>query len=105
MLIDFQLVVVGDQSTGKSSVLQAVTEIPFCINDKMCTRFATEIVLRRMPPNDPTIVEICIVPDADETPERKKTLSAWRPEGFDPKDGLNKLMMLSIFQQVRIPCL
>ncbi|KAH6713320.1 dynamin family protein-like protein [Leptodontidium sp. MPI-SDFR-AT-0119] len=42
-----QLVVCGDQSAGKSSVLEALTEIPFPRNDNLCTRFATEIILRR----------------------------------------------------------
>lgn len=39
-----QLVVCGDQSAGKSSVLEALTEIPFPRNDNLCTRFATEII-------------------------------------------------------------
>ncbi len=42
-----QLVVTGDQSSGKSSVLEAITEIPFPRKENLCTRFATEIVLRR----------------------------------------------------------
>ncbi|KAF2036298.1 GTP-binding protein [Setomelanomma holmii] len=42
-----QLVVCGDQSSGKSSVLEAITEIPFPRNENLCTRFATEIILRR----------------------------------------------------------
>jgi GTPase SAR1 family protein len=42
-----QLVVCGDQSAGKSSLLEALTEIPFPRNDNLCTRFATEIILRR----------------------------------------------------------
>lgn len=33
-----QLVVCGDQSAGKSSVLEALTEIPFPRNDNLCTR-------------------------------------------------------------------
>lgn len=41
-----QLVVCGDQSSGKSSVLEAITEIPFPRRENLCTRFATEIVLR-----------------------------------------------------------
>lgn len=44
-----QLVVCGDQSSGKSSVLEAITEIPFPRKENLCTRFATEIVLRRDP--------------------------------------------------------
>jgi len=42
-----QLVVCGDQSSGKSSVLKAITEIPFPRKENLCTRLATEIVLRR----------------------------------------------------------
>ena len=42
-----QIIVVGDQSSGKSSVLEAITEIPFPRKDGRCTRFATQISLRR----------------------------------------------------------
>jgi hypothetical protein len=49
-----QLVVCGDQSSGKSSVLEAVTEIPFPRKENLCTRFATEVMF--MPPNFVTMV-------------------------------------------------
>lgn len=94
-----QLVVVGDQSTGKSSVLQAVTEIPFAIDDKMCTKFATEIVLERTPPNHPTEIEVSIMPDLEDTEERKHELLSWRPSPFDPRAILDKAAMLDIFRQ------
>lgn len=55
-----QLVVCGDQSAGKSSVLEALTEIPFPRNDNLCTRFATEIILRRANVNSLTIK---LIPD------------------------------------------
>ncbi|KAL5323754.1 hypothetical protein ACEPPN_008295 [Leptodophora sp. 'Broadleaf-Isolate-01'] len=42
-----QIVVVGDQSAGKSSVLEAITGTPFPREAGACTRFATEIRLRR----------------------------------------------------------
>lgn len=42
-----QIVVCGDQSSGKSSVLEAITEIPFPRKESLCTRFATEIILRQ----------------------------------------------------------
>lgn len=38
-----QLIVCGDQSSGKSSVLEAITEIPFPRKENLCTRFATEV--------------------------------------------------------------
>ncbi|KAL3482061.1 P-loop containing nucleoside triphosphate hydrolase protein [Aspergillus californicus] len=42
-----QLVVVGDQSSGKSSLLEALTGLSFPIASDLCTRYATQIVLRR----------------------------------------------------------
>lgn len=41
--------VVGDQSSGKSSVLQAITRLPFPVDDGLCTRFPTEVSLQRAP--------------------------------------------------------
>ncbi|KAN0092307.1 P-loop containing nucleoside triphosphate hydrolase protein [Hyaloscypha variabilis] len=95
-----QLVVVGEQSTGKSSVLQAVTEIPFPVDDNMCTRFATEIVLKRTQPGEKTRVDVIINPDEkNESDERKIALRAWRPEKFDPAGDLTKDVMKNIFDQ------
>ena len=42
-----QLIVCGDQSSGKSSVLEAISGVPFPRNENLCTRFATEVILRR----------------------------------------------------------
>jgi GTPase SAR1 family protein len=42
-----QIAVCGDQSSGKSSVLEAITGIPFPRKENICTRFATEIIMRR----------------------------------------------------------
>ncbi|KAF9162363.1 hypothetical protein DFQ26_003605 [Actinomortierella ambigua] len=44
-----QIAIVGDQSTGKSSVLEAVTKLSFPRDKNMCTRFATQVTLRRDP--------------------------------------------------------
>ncbi|KAI0478064.1 P-loop containing nucleoside triphosphate hydrolase protein [Xylaria cf. heliscus] len=44
-----QIIVVGDQSSGKSSVLEAISRVRFPIKDGLCTRFATELVLRTDP--------------------------------------------------------
>ncbi|KAJ2993562.1 hypothetical protein NUW58_g1803 [Xylaria curta] len=69
-----QLVVCGDQSAGKSSTLEALTEIPFPRNDNLCTRFATEISLRRGPGNKLTIR---VIPDEDRPPEEKQSIKAF----------------------------
>ncbi|KXX76061.1 Interferon-induced GTP-binding protein Mx [Madurella mycetomatis] len=42
-----QIIVVGDRSSGKSSVLEAISRVPFPVNGDLCTRFATELVFRR----------------------------------------------------------
>lgn len=55
-----QIVVVGDQSAGKSSVLEAITDIPFPRDAGACTRFATEIRLRR---DKQTHLVVSIIPD------------------------------------------
>ncbi|KAK2039836.1 hypothetical protein LZ31DRAFT_558404 [Colletotrichum somersetense] len=41
-----QIIVVGDQSSGKSSVLEAISHVHFPVQGGVCTRFATELVLR-----------------------------------------------------------
>jgi GTPase SAR1 family protein len=66
-----QIVVCGDQSSGKSSVLEAITEIPFPRKENLCTRFATEIIMRR----DVESAIFCkINPHDDRSDEEKKKL-------------------------------
>jgi GTPase SAR1 family protein len=48
-MISVQLVAVGDQNTGKSSVLQAITEVSFPVKDSTCTRFPIQISFRQAP--------------------------------------------------------
>jgi GTPase SAR1 family protein len=56
-----KLVVVGDQSSGKSSLLEGLTGLSFPVASDLCTRFATQIVLRRAPA-DEAGVKITIIP-------------------------------------------
>ncbi|KAF9405013.1 hypothetical protein BGZ94_003809 [Podila epigama] len=44
-----QMAIVGDQSSGKSSVLEAITKLSFPRGKNMCTRFAILVNLRRNP--------------------------------------------------------
>lgn len=46
-LTHIKLVVVGDQSSGKSSVLEGLTNLPFPRDSGLCTRFPTQIVFKR----------------------------------------------------------
>lgn len=50
-----QIIVVGDQSSGKSSVLEAVSGMKFPVHGDLCTRFATELILRRDPETKITV--------------------------------------------------
>ncbi|KAJ5459489.1 hypothetical protein N7530_011433 [Penicillium desertorum] len=57
-----ELVVVGDQSAGKSSVLQAITEVSFPVKDGTCTRFPIQISFRQSSAATEFPVKATIVP-------------------------------------------
>ncbi|KAK3670781.1 hypothetical protein LTR78_009353 [Recurvomyces mirabilis] len=87
-----QLIVCGDQSSGKSSVLDAVSGIPFPSKDTLCTRFATEVVLRRAVQEE---VKISILPgpsrdskDAAEVQSFQHDLCKWE----SLEDAMNQAM-------------
>ncbi|KAF2016894.1 hypothetical protein BU24DRAFT_440087 [Aaosphaeria arxii CBS 175.79] len=58
-----EIIVCGEQSSGKSSVLEAISGVTFPSKDNLCTRFATELVLRK---GEATDVKIRIVPGSTE---------------------------------------
>ncbi|KAI3322876.1 P-loop containing nucleoside triphosphate hydrolase protein [Xylariaceae sp. AK1471] len=60
-----QLVVVGDQSSGKSSVLESLTGFAFPPATGLCTRYATQITCRREA-REGVSVSIIPRPQADE---------------------------------------
>ncbi|GLB04177.1 hypothetical protein AtubIFM57258_009893 [Aspergillus tubingensis] len=79
-----QLVVVGDQSSGKSSLLASLTKIPFPRDLELCTRYATQITSRRE--EDPS-VEISIIPALDSSREHRAKVRGFKrtlrgTEGF-----------------------
>ncbi|KAI3392113.1 hypothetical protein diail_6156 [Diaporthe ilicicola] len=65
-----QIVVVGDQSSGKSSVLESLTGFSFPRATELCTRYATQISCRREPQFS---VSITIIPrpDADDVVKQR----------------------------------
>ncbi|RSL87114.1 hypothetical protein CEP51_002440 [Fusarium floridanum] len=73
-----QIIVVGEQSAGKSSVLEAISHVRFPVQGGLCTRFATELVLRQAPE---TRVDVS-VRFADET----KKPQAFQRTGFREDD-------------------
>lgn len=75
-----QLVVCGDQSSGKSSVLEAVSGVRFPVKDTLCTRFATELILRR---SASTNVDIRIRPSQDRSDDEKAKLLGFKAPSSD----------------------
>ncbi|CAG8949800.1 hypothetical protein HYFRA_00004123 [Hymenoscyphus fraxineus] len=69
-----QIVMVGDQSSGKSSVLEGLTGLPFPRNSDLCTRFATQIIFKRSP-----LKQICatIIPAKDSSAEHAEQIRKW----------------------------
>ncbi|KAK0954179.1 hypothetical protein LTS01_024037, partial [Friedmanniomyces endolithicus] len=72
-----QIVVCGDQSAGKSSVLEAISGIRFPTKDNLCTRFATELVLRR---DENAGVKVSIIPGSNRDDHEKQRLSEFSHE-------------------------
>ncbi|KAI1377916.1 P-loop containing nucleoside triphosphate hydrolase protein [Hypoxylon crocopeplum] len=62
-----QIVVCGDQSSGKSSVLQAISGMSFPTKDSLCTRFATELILRHTDEHAEEKCCVSIVPGTDRS--------------------------------------
>ncbi|KAF4334246.1 Mx2 (GTPase) [Fusarium beomiforme] len=80
-----EIIVCGDQYAGKSSVLEAISGMAFPIKDGLCTRFATELILRRAPEEG---IKVSITPGEMRFGEDKERLERWQPEASIKKDGL-----------------
>lgn len=80
-----EIIVCGDQSAGKSSVLEAISGMPFPTKDGLCTRFATELVLRRGPEVN---TKVSITPGETRFGEDKERLESWQPKATIGKEGL-----------------
>lgn len=72
-----EIVVCGDQSSGKSSVLEAISGMSFPTKDTLCTRFPTELVLRRAPASDSSC-KVSINPDPERPESEQDTLRGFR---------------------------
>ncbi|KAL5120177.1 hypothetical protein ACEQ8H_002003 [Pleosporales sp. CAS-2024a] len=78
-----QLVVCGDQSAGKSSVLEGITGVPFPRQDGVCTRFATEIILRHCPDKHEIIAKL--LPNASRSEDDRLRMTSFERQlkGFE----------------------
>ncbi len=73
-----QIVVCGDQSSGKSSALEAISGMAFPAKDNLCTRFATELILRR---TQTASVDVRIIPGPERSDADKERLGAFESAG------------------------
>jgi hypothetical protein len=71
-----QLVVCGDQSSGKSSVLEALSNVRFPVDTGTCTRFAMELALRRSPDKKAMAK---IIPGRIASADRQRRLADFKP--------------------------
>ncbi|KAI4285296.1 MAG: hypothetical protein L6R38_000778 [Xanthoria sp. 2 TBL-2021] len=92
-----QLLVVGDQSSGKSSVLEGLTGLPFPRDSTLCTRFATQITFRRAPNAD---ISVSIIPSKDASKEDSARMRAWNKNGIT---SLDRTKFSGILEELRRP--
>ncbi|KAL4952513.1 P-loop containing nucleoside triphosphate hydrolase protein [Aspergillus filifer] len=86
-----QLIVCGNQSSGKSSVLEAISRVRFPAKKNVCTRFATEVILRR---SQRPKIKISIQPGTSHISdsEKQKHLRSFTHEEFSDGNDLPALI-------------
>jgi hypothetical protein len=90
-----QIVVVGDQSSGKSSVLEGLTSLPFPRDSGLCTRFATQITFRRAATKT---ISVSIIPAGSSSDEHQEEVRNWSKSGLTQ---LTPIEFANIMQEVR----
>lgn len=83
-----QIIVCGSQSSGKSATLEALSGISFPTAEGLCTRFATELILRR---GDETEISVHIHPGAGRTERERIDLAAFAPKTKD-RENVGKII-------------
>jgi len=92
-----QLVVVGQQSSGKSSVLEGLTGLPFPRDSGLCTRFATQITFRRASTSK---IAASIIPAKDSSDEHQEKMRDW---GKKELGSLDMVSFAGIMTEVFTP--
>lgn len=82
------ILVCGDQSSGKSSVLEAICKLPFPKGENVCTTFATELAIRRAPDSS---VSVWIQPAESRSREEKEIIKNFKSSTKD-LDNFEKMV-------------
>lgn len=88
-----QLIVVGDQSSGKSSVLEALGRFHFPVDDSLCTLFPTRLILRRSPEE---CITLWIEPGPSRSSSDRRRLSQFRTTLSSPGEFPRELKRVAI---------
>ncbi|OTA68113.1 hypothetical protein K449DRAFT_364709 [Hypoxylon sp. EC38] len=83
-----QIIVCGSQSSGKSSTLESLSGIAFPTAEGLCTRFATELILRR---GEKPEIKVHIQPSANRDNEERVRLLSFTGKTKD-QDGFPKII-------------
>jgi len=70
----------SDYFSGKSSVLESFSELPFPRDSGLCTRFATQITFRRTPRST---IKVSIIPGQDRNRQEAAKLRGFVREGLE----------------------
>jgi len=99
-----QLVVVGDQSSGKSSVLEGLTRLPFPRDSGLCTKFCTQITFRREPRQS---IKVSIIPSPEDSEGEQERKREWSPPEITTLDAQTfaNLMRNVSVQKINSICL
>ena len=89
-----QMVVVGDQSSGKSSVLAGLMRLPFPRDSGLCTRFATQIIFRRTTDERVTIT---VIPDPNASAKHIEDVQSW---SFTDLQRLDENVFVDVMKEV-----
>lgn len=92
---------VGDQSSGKSSVLEALTDLPFPRDSTLCTRFATQIIFQRAE-QEKTSVSIIPSSSSDTARVEKLKLFKYDLEVFSADQFIDILGKVRLFTYIII---
>lgn len=85
--------------SGKSSVLEGLTKLPFPRDSGLCTRFATKITFRRAHEQK---IAVSIIPPGNATAKHAEKLRRWKK---DELGSLDTQTFSKILREVRLPLL